>query len=168
MQPFLYITDNINGNHTPDSQQLDNWARQKYNELFRDEAHMLVVFLEYDGRYSTWYVCGTQAKTVIDQEAADILLDYIDLHYYDDMDEDEYFSLCFDKAAKRIMTGPQSPWLPVIFLGLIVLSIIIFRFWKARVRQKNLETEQAERILNTPIEQIDLSSDPLSEKYDNM
>jgi len=169
VQPYLYITDNINGKSHPTDSEIDAWANAMYDQLFRDEAHIFVLFLENNDSYKTWYVCGSQAKTVIDDEAADILLDYIDRYYYDSMDDDAYFAKSFDSAAKRIMKVEKSPWPGIVFtFAVALLLIILFRIWKARTAQKNLEAEQMQRILETPVEQISSDSDPLSKKYDEI
>ena len=169
VQPHLYITDSINGSHNPSDIDLDNFAYEVYDRLFSDEAHLLLIFFEYNSRYHTWYLCGTQAKTVIDNEAADILLDYVDKYYYSDMNEEEFFSRAFDDAAKRIMSVTVSPW---VYVGAVaaVLAIIIIAFiwWSRAKKQKNLEAERTERILNTPLETFgDKNVDDLKGKYDD-
>lgn len=158
VQPFLYLTDTVNGTHNPSADDMDTYANLLYDELFEDEGHILVLFFEYEGNpgaYSTWYVCGNQAKTVMDQEACDILLDYIDSYYYSDLDEDEMFSTAFEKAGERIMTVTKSP-VPMIVVAVcaVVVVIVAFRWWKKAKQQKNLEAAQTERILNTDLNTI--------------
>lgn len=169
VQPYLYIADNLDGNHNPTNGEIDAWISKTYDALFRDEAHMLVLFLEYNNNYKTWYMCGTQAKAVIDTEAADILLDYIDKYYYSDMNDDEMFGKAFNDAGERIMTVTKSPWIPVVLaLCAIATLLILFFIWRSKKHQKNLEAEQTAQILNAPIESIGRGTDPLSEKYDNI
>ena len=158
VQPFLYITDTVNGTHYPTADDMDTYANTLYDTYIEDEGHILVLFFEYEGNpgvYNTWYVCGNQAKTVMDQEACDILLDYIDSYYYSDLDEDEMFSTAFEKAGKRIMTVTKSP-LPMIIVAVCVVVVILvaFNWWKKAKRQKNLEAEQTERILNADLDTI--------------
>lgn len=170
VQPHLYITDNVNGNSYSTEDELDSFANKLYDELFTDEAHLLFVFYEYDGFYMDRYVCGTQAKTVIDSEAADILLDYVDKYYYDqNLSEEEFFSKAFSDAADRIMTVTKSPWIPVmIVFGIIVLVVILFIWWKSVKKQKNIEAKQAEDILNTPLERFgDTTAEDLAKKYED-
>lgn len=158
VQPYLYIADNLDGNENPNSAFAETWMNTKYDELFNDEAHVLLLFFENSGVYHSWYVCGKQAKTVLDTEAMDILLDYVDLYYYSSMTEDEMFSTAFDNAGTRIMEvtkEPMSPWVIVIvILGVIVILLIIFSFWKSAKAQKNIEDENTRKILETPIEEI--------------
>ena len=84
VQPYLYLTDTVDGTHSPTEAQLEAYTNSLYNQLFTDEAHILVVFFEYNnnGHYMDYYVTGTQANTVIDPDAGNILLDYIDRYYY--------------------------------------------------------------------------------------
>lgn len=170
VQPYLYITDTINGSHYPTTEELDEFAHNLYDELFEDEAHILLVFFEYDssGNYMNRYVAGTQAKTVIDMEAADILLDYIDRYYYDSsLSEDEFFSLAFDKAGERIMTVTKSPWINVwMIIGIVVLVFILFIWWKKAKEKKELEEERKRKILETPLEKFeDGEAEKLARKY---
>lgn len=168
VQPHLYITNNINGSKEPSQEEVQEFAFALYDDLFRDEAHLLLIFFEYqDYEYATWYVTGNQAKTVIDTEAADILLDYIDRYYYYDMTDEEFFSTAFDKAGKRIMTVTRSPWIPaLITIGVLAILLIIFVWWKKAQDQKRKEAEETEKILNTPLETFGESKvDELAEKY---
>lgn len=171
VQPYLYITDTVGGSHYPSESELDAYARNLYDELFTDEAHILLVFFEYENEgYMDRYVCGTQAKTVIDSEAADILLDYLDRNYYNnDLTDEEFFSNSFSDAADRIMTVTKSPWISVMTVfGIIVLVLILFVWWKNYKKQKNLEAKQTEDILNTPIHKFEEDeAENLARKYDD-
>lgn len=170
VQPYLYITDTVNGSHSPSTTELDEFANGLYDKLFTDEAHMLLVFFEYNGSYMDRYVCGTQAKTVIDTEAGDILLDYIDRYYYDkSLSEEEFFSQSFTDAGDRIMTVTRSPWIIVfVILGIAALTIILFIWWRHIKNQKNLEAKQTEEMLSTPIEKFgDTEAEDLTKKYED-
>lgn len=168
VQPHLYITDSVDGNQHPSSAELDAFARRLYDELFTDEAHLLLVFFEHDNNYMDRYVAGTQAKAVIDTEAADILLDYLDLYYYDDnLSDEEYFSKAFTEAADRIMTVTRSPLVPILMLfGFVVLVAILFIWWRNAKDQKNLEARRTEEVLKTPLERFgDTETEELAKKY---
>jgi len=105
---------------------VEQFATSLYEELFEDEAHLLLIFFEYkDGTYSIWYYAGSQARAVIDAEAADILLEYI-YRYADgyNLSAEEIFSKAFNDAAKRIMKVTVPPWVPVLS-GLSILIILI-------------------------------------------
>lgn len=168
VQPYLYLTDTINGSHYPSQSELESYANNLYDKLFTDEAHLLLVFFEYDDMYMDWYIAGTQAKSVIDREAADILLDYIDRYYYEgNLSDEEFFSKSFSDAANRIMTVTKSPWIFVFMLaGIIILFIILYMYWKKSVEQKNLEAKRREELLKTPLNKFGSSeTEDLMDKY---
>ena len=107
VKPYLYLTDNINGNTEPSDEEMDAFAGDLYDKLFTDENHFLLVFQEYGDYYMTWYVSGGDAAEIMDEEAANIVLDYVDEYYSSDMGEEEYFSNVFSMAAGKIMeTSP--------------------------------------------------------------
>lgn len=170
VQPYLYITDTVNGTNYPTSADMEIYASQLYDELFTDEGHILLLFYEYNsnGNYKSQYVCGAMAKTVMDQEACDILLDYVDHYYYSDLNEDQMFSHAFADAGERIMTVTKS-LIPMIIVAVIVLCVVIIAFfwWKRAKAQKNLEAQQRERILNADIDSLSGSElENLENKYD--
>ena len=103
VKPYLYLTDNINGNTEPSDEEMDAFAGDLYDKLFTDENHFLLVFQEYGDYYMTWYVSGGNAAEIMDEEAANIVLDYVDEYYSSDMGEEEYFSNVFSMAAGKIM-----------------------------------------------------------------
>jgi uncharacterized membrane protein len=171
VQPYLYITDNINGSASPSVSEAEAFAQALYDELFQDEAHLLVIFFEpRPSYYHTWYLAGRQAKAVLDDEAMDILLDYIDRYYYHDRyNEEQFFSMAFDDASKRIMAVTRSPWIPVMTFGILALiGFLAFTWWKKHKEQKNREAEQNERILNSSLDTFggDDAAADLAKKYE--
>ncbi len=169
VQPYLYITGNINGSLNPTEGQVKDFAFAKYDQLFSDEAHLLLIFFEpRPSDYSTWYVAGNQAKTVLDDEAMDILLDYVDRYYPDlSLSEEEFFSKSFNDAGKDIMKVYRSPWISVfIVLGIVIIIIIGFSWWQKAKDQKNREAEATKRILETPLDTFgDDKAKDLAKKY---
>jgi len=168
VQPHLYITDNIYGVTSPNDAMAEEFATELYDSLFSDEAHLLLIFLEYNNNYHTWYMAGRQAKTVIDLEAANILLDYIDRYYYDsNLTDEEYFSKAFNDAGERIMKVTTSPWIGVLIVfGVLLIALLLLVFWRMRKKQKNLEAEQTEKILGTPLETFGGDAAGLAQKYE--
>ena len=169
VQPFLYITDNVQGSSNPSSGDVEDFLYELYDWLFEDEAHMLLLFLEKDdGKLYVWYLVGTQANAVIDREAGEIVVNYLSRYYTSDLDTEDYFSKSFDEAAKRIMSVTRSPWIYVGAAAVVLaIIIIIFVWWSKSKKQKNIEAERNERILNTPLEQFgDKNVDDLKGKYD--
>jgi uncharacterized membrane protein len=169
VQPYLFITDNIDGSHRPTEAEAEQFAFRTYDELFTDEAHLLLIFFEYQDNYRTWYMAGSQAKTVLDNEAMNILLDYVDKHYYNQsLTDEQMFSKAFNDAATRIMTVTSSPWIPVfIILGLLAILLVAFLWWRSHKKQQNLEAEQAQKILETPLQTFGESdAENRAKKYD--
>ncbi|MDN6195054.1 MAG: hypothetical protein L0I93_01010, partial [Atopostipes suicloacalis] len=135
VQPFVYITDNINGNPNPRPEEIDAFSAELYDDLFTDEAHLLLVHFEnydqYQYEFSYHTVYGSQAKVLMDDEAESILFDYLDYHYGRDLSEEEFFSEAFKDTADRMMTVTRSPWVPVLLvIGVAVILIILFNWWR--------------------------------------
>lgn len=167
VQPYLFITDTVNGTKYPTNSDMDTYSSELYDKLIKDEAHLLVLFWEHNDSYKTWYVAGKQAKAVIDTEAADILLDYIDRYYYGGLNEDEFFSKAFNDAGNRIMTVTASPWIPVILIVTAFgIVLVLSKWWKNSKKQKNLEAEQTARILNTPLDMLGSGETGLEDQYE--
>lgn len=173
VQPHVYITDKINGSSNPSPEEIEQFAHQTYDELFTDEAHLLLVFFEpRPSVYTTYYVTGSQARSVIDAEAGDILLDYLDRYYYTDpaqMSDEEFFSQSFRDAADRIMEVTTSPWIPVLTIfGVGLILYLLYRWWKQRQARKEAEAKRTEEMLNRPLDTFGSSeAEELSKKYDN-
>ena len=150
VQPYLYITDNIDGSQSPSEADVRDFAFSLYDRLFSDEAHLLLIFFEPSpSQYSTWYVTGTQAKAVLDAEAMDILLDYIDRYYHYDISDEEFFSRAFADAAKR-MTVPDLPGSGADCPGNCGHLLIGFLVAEGQ-EQKNREPPRQSN-LNTPLD----------------
>lgn len=174
VHPLLYITDTVNGTMSPASSDMETYSEKLYDELCPDEGHILLLFHCLDGGtdYSMWYTCGAQAKTVMDEEACNILMDYIDSYFYTDKSEDRMFGDAFKDAGKRIMTKTTSPVVYIVVCGTIIFIIAAdYIWWKKIKAQKNREAEQTERILNSDLSTFSetSSSDPeirdLESKY---
>lgn len=173
VQPYLYITDTVDGSRNPSSSQMEEFAGSLYDELFQDEAHLLLVFQDADGHYTDWVITGSQAKQVVDDEAVNILLDYVDRYYYDSsLDESELFGKAFTMAADRMMAKTISPL--VIFAGALVIIVLVCAgvyVFKKKQEQKKREDEQMERMLNMDLNASDVGVSPevqdLENKYTN-
>jgi uncharacterized membrane protein len=171
VQPHLYITDTINSSHYPSYEEGEAFAKQKYAEMFKDESHLLFVFFEYnESEYYMWYWLGELAETVLDVEATDILMDYMQIYYTDmSLGSEEYFSKAFNDAGERIMNVQKSPW-PVVIIVLVAALVLflLFIWWQKAQLQKKKEAEQTERILNTPLETFNGDdAEDLAKKYED-
>ena len=167
IQPYLYITDSVNGSHNITVQALSDYSAQLYEELFTDEAHFLVIFCEYNGVYHVGYTIGAQAKSVLDDEALSIFADYLDRYYYSDLSEEAFFGQTFADTGERIMTVTKSPWpIVLVIFGLVLLAVVLFLWWKKHREQEALKQKHAEEMLKTPLETFgDTEAEELAKKY---
>lgn len=175
--PYLVILPN--GAQTT-IDQLTKTADEIYAQTFPDdERHLVLVFCD-DGKgaYKCGYSVGSQAATVTDQEAVNVLAAYLD-RYYDDysLEESEIFEKTFMKTADSIMAGPASesekddydqfaPLVFYMFIGAII--ILVFYMLDRKREMKRLEDERMNEILNTPLERFgDDEVENLAKKYEN-
>lgn len=164
--PYVYILPN--GSVTSTS-QLTDMAQQLYEQLFSDDAHFLLVFCDNNqGGFNAGYWAGSSARTVMDDEAAEVLADYLWMHYQDyDLSEEEIFSNAFADTADRIMSVTPSPW-PIVAVcaAVIIIAVVAFVLIRRRQQAKQREAERMEQILNTPLETFEDSAlDDLEKKY---
>ena len=167
VQPYVYILPN---GETTSVSALTERAEQLYPALFSDEGHFLLVFCD-DGRgsFHCGYTVGSQAKTVMDDEAIGILADYLDRYYADmSISEEEIFSNAFEDTGKRIMTVTRSPVVPVaVCIAVVIVAVLVFITLKKRREQREREQQRAEEILKTPLEKFgDQEVEDLAKKYE--
>ena len=157
------------------AREMPAFAQSTYDRLFNDEAHLLLVFFEYDdGRDYVWYtypLAGIAARQVMDQEAMDILQDYIGRYYYQFVQVDQIFGRAFADTGSRIMATQVNIWLILILVvGGVLVLFILFSWWKNKQEQKRLEAEETERILSQPLDTFGSSTsdaaNDLADKYD--
>nr|WP_217635435.1 TPM domain-containing protein [Evansella caseinilytica] len=171
VQPHLVITDNVEGNTAPSLADVEQYTQSLYQELFTDEAHLLLVFLENESQeYMTYYVVGSQAESVIDAEAGDMLLDSID-HYYveEDMTDAAFFSHSFERAADQIMEKTESSLSTAsTIIAIILLSAGYggYKWWKRKREKEELEKQRMEEVLKQPLPTFGASeAEELAKKY---
>ena len=170
VQPYLYILPNGTTTSTSDLQAR---AESLYGELFEDDAHFLLVFCDDgDGGFNCGYAVGSQAKTIMDNEAVGILSDYLDRYYSDlDLTEEEIFSNAFSKTADRIMTvtGSTARTTTMVIGGVAAVALIagvIVIVVKKKGEQKEAEAKRTQEILNTPLEKFGSDEvEELAKKY---
>ena len=167
VQPFIYITEEVDGSRDPSSAQMEEFSNTLYDELFDDEAHLLVVLQDADGHYFTWFITGAQAKQVIDNEAVSILSDYIDRYCYDaSLSSEEFISKSFESAADRIMSKTANPLVIIAVVSGIVIVIAIFAVVTVKkINERKRQDEQMERILNSDLN--DMAKDPTIQNLEN-
>jgi len=168
VQPYVYI---MQGNASPTVKELSQRAEQLYDALFNDEGHFLLVFYDNEEvqNYTCGYTVGSEAKTVMDDEAIGILGDYLDRYYPTNRTEEEFFSDAFEKTGERIMTRTTSPLVPVAVCCVAMAAVIaVYLILKHRREQKQREEQQLQEILQTPLETFgDSEAEELAKKYED-
>lgn len=159
VQPYLWITDNINGKAKPTSSDFEAALQQKYQELFTDEGHLIVCFMESSPSvYATYYWAGSAAKGVIDDEAGEILLDVIDSKYTSDLSDEQMFSKSFSDAAERMMkVGRTTKQYIIITIAVIAgLGVVVGFIFLIKVKRKAdaEKAKETQKILNTDVEEM--------------
>ena len=88
----------------------DSYLDKVYNETFSDEGHMIFAYFQCDddsrdemeGEFR--YLLGHSAQTVMDDEAINILLGFLDEYYSDtSLSLEEMISRTFSSTANLIM-----------------------------------------------------------------
>ena len=171
VQPYLVITDQIDGDYSPTGDEVWEYANQVYDQMFDDEGHMVFVFQCQDGGtdYMMAACTGAQAKVVLDDaEALEILYDYVDYYFWSDYDEDEMFARAFRDAGERIMDTQMTTGQTVaIAAGVIVVAVVAVIVVRSVLKRQKEKAAETERILNTPVDKIDDPTlEDLKDKYD--
>lgn len=165
VQPYLYITDSVGGDFY---NYAEVFANNKYDELFTDEGHLLLIFCESSETYYTFALSGVAADTVIDADARNILLDKLDEYYYDSsLSDEEYFSKAFSDAADEIMQKNSSG------VGAVIFPLFIFAVALAAeivIRKKEKDTKrkkELDEMLKKPLETFgNTEAEDLAKKYE--
>ena len=156
IQPYLMINDEINGKKDFTDNDVKNLMESKYNSLFKDEAHLILLFVEpTTNNYKRYIYTGTVANTLMDSNALDIMYNYIDKYYSYDLTDDEYFSKIFIDTADKLMqkvvsknelkkTGLIRSTIIILIAGIIMIIVI-------RSKAKQKEYEKAKEILDKEI-----------------
>ena len=178
VQPYLWITgENIGANYTSEV-ALEDLSIKEYDRLFPDRGHMLVIFREYpnaSGNYISSVYAGASAELVMDAEAREILLDYID-YYYEDMDlsEGEFFEKAFRSAADSIMSVTSttnriktvaitvSAIVLIVFALIVIVIIAAVRKSTNAAKKKQAEADAAAAQLNQQIHEEQAAKEVVS------
>ncbi|WP_321971327.1 hypothetical protein [Paratractidigestivibacter sp.] len=169
VQPYIYILKN--GSVTSSS-ELETLAAKYYDQLFTDEGHFLLVFCDNGkGTFNAAYWYGTQARTVMDDEAIGVLREQLSRAYNNASSEEEIFSDAFYNTADVIMKAADSETSKGNILKVVgvvgVVAIVGGVAYVAIRKKKEADAERAKRaneILNTPLEKFSDASDPTGDK----
>lgn len=150
----------------------EEYAKKWYDEHIKNESTFLYMYFaepdtDNDVGYMA-YVNGKQVPSVMDSEAIEIFLAYVDKYWYSDMSTDDMFTTIFTKTADRIMTKSTTAadvgnnaikviGVIIVFAGIIVVMVL-------RRKHKAEEAKETEKILNTPLNG-DSEADDLLKKY---
>lgn len=154
--PYLWITDTVDGDSWPSDEKIDEKLDTMYTELFDDEGHAILMYLDAGGgQYITRCLRGASAKTVLDEEATEILLDYLDAYATSDLSDEAYFSTCFTKAADRMMsrtTNSMDVVKIVVIIAAVLLAVVILTSFLLHRRKLKLEQAKVDSdILNSKL-----------------
>ena len=136
-----------------------------------------------NGGFNAGYAAGSQAKTVMDDEAVGILADQLNRFYDSAPSEEQVFSRAFEETGKRIMAGSGAsagsagrtadglPTVPTFVLSLVIIgagiALLVYYVIKKRRAEQALEQQRMERILSTPLETFgDQTVEDLAKKYE--
>ncbi len=171
LQPFILLVDSIGVN--PNDDEIDAYANAYYDEHFKDEAHLLFIYIQ-DIDYM-WAITGSRGNAIMDSEAWDILFDIIEKYWHSDLEDEEMFSKAFSEAGERIMTDPNEAaksrnnvivFIVIVFAVIIIISILR-KWWKDKKEQQNIEDENLKEILKTPLDTFGSEEvKDLMDKYD--
>ena len=146
VQPLLIVRED---NSNPSNAEVEQYMNSVYDEYISDEGHLVFMYLDDTyGSYDLFYLVGEAADTVMDEEALDTLMDYIDRYASSDLSDEEMFSTAFSKAGERIMHKTMPMWPIFVFAD---AGVIIAVFLYKRSKNKLKEAEVAKEILNTPL-----------------
>ncbi len=171
IQPYIVLKA-YDANLQSDADK-EAYANEYYEQNIGNESTFLYMyFSEYDTDNDVGYMCyvnGKQVSSVMDAEAIDIFWNYMDNKWYSDSSTDDMFVSVFNSTADTIMTKSATMADVGTKIGTAVIIIVlvggIVIVMNVRRKHKREEAEETERILNTPIDRLGNSSDPLVDKY---
>lgn len=125
VQPYLAI---LPDGEIASSQEASQKASELYSQLFSDEGHFLFAICN-DGEGKLYYGShiGSDAEDVLDKEATNIFLEYLEQYNSDEsISKEELFSNTFASTADRIMQTAVPPFFDVlVYIGVIVLAAAV-------------------------------------------
>ena len=159
VQPALVIATDIDGDPDPADGAIEEFASREYDDLVGHEKGVLLLFVEWSpSEWNAYYMAGTEAQTVMDSEACDILMDYVEAYYVSDLTEDEYFAKVFSETGERIMTVTETaasklPWM-IAAIVIVAGSMCIVMAVQTKARRAREEAEETERLLHTRVDRL--------------
>ncbi|MDO4849324.1 MAG: hypothetical protein Q4B45_06115 [Coriobacteriia bacterium] len=169
VQPYVYILKN--GSVTS-VDALNKKSSELYDQLFSDEGHFLLVFCDTgDGTFNCGYTVGTKARTVLDDEALDVLAEELNNAYNNADSDEEVFSDAFYNTADTIMKAAEDEQqsatagkVGLVVLGVAAVGGIAYVVVRNKKKADAERKERADQILNTPLEKFGDTDNPTSDK----
>ncbi len=169
VQPYVYILKN--GSETSTS-VLNERAQELYDELFEDEGHFLLVFCDDgNGTFNCGYTVGTKARTVLDDEAIDVIAYELDIAYNNADTDEEVFSDAFYSAADTIMSAAETKQksetngkIGIAVVAVVVVGGVAYLIVRKRKAAEAERKKRADEILNTPLEKFGDQGSATSDK----
>lgn len=159
VQPYVYILENGSVTSTD---ELNQKSQELYDELFSDEGHFLLVFCDDgEGGFNCGYTIGTQARTVMDDEAVGILQEALSNAYNNADTDEEVFSDAFAETADAIMGAAETQEksetaerVGLAVVGVLVVGGIAYAIVRKRKKDEAERRARVDEVLNTPLEQF--------------
>lgn len=149
VQPLLMIEEG----EKPVTEEIEALLRDTYDKLYDDEGHFIYLYWDTgNGYYHQYYYAGLSAKQVMDSEATDILMDYVDRYTTTDMTDEEMFSTAFSKAGDAIMKKSVPAGLIIGITAIVMAGVVgcaFFAYKKAEADRKKAEIDRD--ILNSDL-----------------
>ncbi len=169
VQPYVYILKNGSVTSVDD---LNKKSSELYDQLFSDEGHFLLVFCDTgNGTFNCGYTVGTKARTVMDDEALDVLAEELNNAYNNADSDEEVFSDAFYNTADTIMKAAEDEQqsatagkVGLVVLGVAAVGGIAYVVVRNKKKADAERKERADQILNTPLEKFGDSDNPTSDK----
>lgn len=165
IQPYIYL-------RAYDPAMTSNATReamtgQIFEQLGLAENAMLIVyFAEEDtdndvGEIS--YAKGMLVSSVMDSEAMEIFFNYVDRYWYTDMTTDAMFVSIYTKTAETIMTKSKTLadvlWIVALIVAVIVIATVTIMIIKKKRKAEADRAAETERILRTPMSDLQSGAD---------
>ena len=145
VQPFVWVIGE-EGRNINSASAMEAACEEMYDELFPDSGHLLLALREYpndSGDYMADVFTGVNASTVIDDEAKNIMQDYLAMYYADSsISEAKMFGNTFESTAGRIMkTTRTTKQMGIMAIIVLLVGALIAVFIWSRIKKKKLAVE---------------------------
>lgn len=156
VQPIIVTTEGIEGDNYSDDEVIETYMAKIYDGMVEGEGHVLFLYLDHcDGEFSIYWLVGSKAKAVVDDEACDIVFDTFLKYSTSILNDDEFISKAFDEASSRMMTSPNS-WIVITVVTILAFTVVVIVcvtvwFKLKKKEQKLKEMELAAEILKADL-----------------